>query len=40
MRLNNQGKTVVIVTHNLDIADRTNKRFLMEDGIIKEYTIK
>lgn len=40
MRLNNQGKTVIIVTHNLDIADRTNKRFLMEDGIIKEYTIK
>lgn len=40
MRLNNQGKTVIIVTHNLEIADRTNKRFLMEDGIIKEYTIK
>lgn len=38
IELNKQGKTVIIVTHNQEIAQKTNKRFLMKDGIIKEYT--
>lgn len=35
--LNKQGKTVIIVTHNLEIAEKTNKRFSIKDGVIKEY---
>lgn len=35
--LNKQGKTVIIVTHNLEIAKKTNKCFTIKDGIIKEY---
>ena len=37
IELNKQGKTVIIVTHNQEIAQKTKKRFLMKDGIIKEY---
>lgn len=35
--LNKQGKTVIIVTHNLEIAEKANKKFFIKDGIIKEY---
>ena len=35
--LNKQGKTVIIVTHHLEIAEKTNKRFSIKDGVIKEY---
>ncbi len=35
--LNDMGKTVVIVTHNMEIANQTNRILEMEDGKIKEY---
>lgn len=35
--LNKQGKTVIIVTHNLEIAKRAKRCFAIKDGIIKEY---
>lgn len=38
--LNDMGKTVVIVTHNMEIANQTNRILEMEDGKIKEYKNK
>lgn len=35
--LNKQGKTVIIVTHNLEIAKKTKRCFSIKDGVIKEY---
>lgn len=35
--LNKQGKTIVIVTHNPEIAARTQRVLHMEDGKIEEY---
>jgi putative ABC transport system ATP-binding protein len=32
--LNNQGIAIVIITHESDIADRTNQKIMMQDGLI------
>ncbi len=37
IKLNEEGKTIIIVTHNLEIASKAKKRFSMKEGIIKEY---
>lgn len=37
LELHKKGKTVIIVTHNQEIADKTDKRFTMRDGIILEH---
>lgn len=34
IELNKSGKTVIIVTHNMEIANRTDKCFVIKDGII------
>ena len=34
--LNKIGKTIIIVTHNLEIANKTKRKFIMKDGIIEE----
>lgn len=36
LKLNKQGKTIIIVTHNMEIAKLTNKRFHISDGIISK----
>lgn len=36
IELNKQGKTIIIVTHNQEIARRTKKCFTMKDGLIWE----
>lgn len=33
-KLNKSGKTIVMVTHNIDITKLTNKNFTIKDGII------
>lgn len=37
LELHKKGKTVIIVTHNQEIADKTDKCFTMKDGIILEH---
>ncbi len=32
--LNNQGLTIIIVTHNLDLARQANKMYTLKDGQI------
>ena len=34
LELNKKGKTIIIVTHNMQIAQITNKCFTIKDGII------
>lgn len=34
INLNKEGKTIIIVTHNMEIAKITNKCFTIKDGII------
>lgn len=36
IELNKIGKTIIIVTHNLEIANKTKRKFIMKDGIIEE----
>ena len=36
INLNKIGKTIIIVTHNLEIANKTKRKFIMKDGIIEE----
>jgi putative ABC transport system ATP-binding protein len=33
-RLNNEGKTVVYVTHDLDLANRANRIISIRDGVV------
>jgi ABC-type lipoprotein export system ATPase subunit len=33
-RLNEEGHTVIIVTHNNDLAARTNRRITIRDGVV------
>jgi putative ABC transport system ATP-binding protein len=35
-KLNNQGKTIVVVTHNRDLVKRCSRAVHIEDGNIKE----
>lgn len=37
--LNNRGKTIVLVTHNMELAKKANKQFSIKDGIIYEVNI-
>lgn len=37
-KLNEQGKTVIIVTHDIDIANMTNRKILIKDGKIANDT--
>ena len=37
LKLNKLGKTIIMVTHNQDIAKKTSKCFVMKDGIILEH---
>lgn len=34
LELNKEGKTIIIVTHNMELAKATNKCFTIKDGII------
>jgi putative ABC transport system ATP-binding protein len=36
VELNNQGKTVIMVTHEMDIAMNAKKRLIMKDGVIDQ----
>jgi len=36
VELNNQGKTVIMVTHEMDIAMHAKKRLIMKDGVIDQ----
>lgn len=38
--LNGMGKTVIIVTHNMDIAKQTDRILEMEDGRIRDIDLK
>jgi putative ABC transport system ATP-binding protein len=33
-RLNNEGRTIIIVTHEPDIARRAKRQIYMKDGIV------
>ena len=35
-KLNKEGKTIVMVTHNTELAKRTKKHFKIKDGLIYE----
>lgn len=35
-KLNDEGKTVIIVTHNMDIAKQTNKTISIVDGLVEK----
>ena len=38
-KLNEQGKTIILVTHNMELARKANKHFTIKDGIIYEADI-
>lgn len=38
--LNGMGKTVIIVTHNMDIAKQTDRILEMEDGRIRDIDLE
>ncbi len=38
--LNKQGKTVIIVTHDFNIANQCDRIIRLEDGCLKEDSIK
>jgi putative ABC transport system ATP-binding protein len=37
-QMNGDGQTIVLVTHDLDVADRARNRVRMDDGAIVERT--
>jgi putative ABC transport system ATP-binding protein len=39
-QLNSMGKTVIIVTHNMDIAKQTDRILEMEDGRIRDIDLE
>lgn len=39
-QLNGMGKTVIIVTHNMDIAKQTDRILEMEDGRIRDIDLE
>lgn len=38
-KLNKKGKTIILVTHNMELAKNANKQFIIKDGIIYEANI-
>lgn len=38
--LNKSGKTIILVTHNLELTKNANRQFIIKDGIICEVYIK
>lgn len=34
-QLNKAGKTIVLITHNLELAEETTRRVIMQDGLLK-----
>ena len=37
--INNQGETVIVVTHDPDIAKRARRILSIEDGVVREENV-
>lgn len=39
-KLHSQGQTIIVVTHELEIAENTRRRILLRDGMVEQDTGK